>query len=1149
MQCPNKNDINWKIMEDAVGSLAAHGIFNKMGVPDFESNAYYQEYKGKVSQKELVLNAVLSMSNKPVTTTDDMPSVEKEETEEQSRSFKVVQNKKARLRAINAQITAADNANDFKTVNKLSLQKTELQEDIDDLLKQDSLENIIQHGKKDIVFLKSLKNKENISAQEIVAAQKITRLWISANNLMTDEESEELDIFRTELDKTVMAASRMDEWLKERANENVEEFSKDTLKQNFFVKIAKDISKLPSLLLDLSHINDTGVLAMFKSIKLANTKAKEEAVKVMDKLEKLSEPLKKKYKNMDNVYDLLIQKYEDGTRTGHLISKIKPEYEEEKHNKKMAYLQYRGKDEAAFLRARKDYFNFLKENEIMFDVRKLFGKMKGKEAHEKQLRDILGDTEYERRYALLEKKLQDYEERKSAVQKDYIEEYGEAKAKMMMARWLKEFSPYEWAKYVSSPTSAGFKNVTPKGYKFTYSVPKNKSAFDTRFEKLENDSDLMAYYDYMRNTMKTLSKVLPEDQQLRFKNNGIPYIEKNIAEVYNEHGYRHAADSILGALKKSVLTKKQGSKFFQYQDPVTGEFMDSVNAPTLDDRDKVNELNRIKVLEYKQENGKNPSVKERNRLYREAQEEIAQTKSFDLNAVMGAYALQLKAYEHKSQIQDQMELIKRYVYNLEEDLMKNGIVQKKDDGTTVKKGVDDSFKNIKEVLGNHMDTLLYDKPREEEGIIGKDDPTKTKYTKEELEDKERIEKLLEDETLSDKDRKMLNERLVRLGGKVAGSRIADNILKYIQLKGMGLNIPAAITNVQFGWISNAVHALGGEDYSRKNFRDGQRLAWTAMFNGKSKSGKKVRSLMKNLDVLKDSTDEFGKTGLGDKIEDFMYSPTKKAEFVNQAPVMIAMLKEAGVWEDFDEDGNYVGDGSFDIDSFKIKLDQVVKMLHGNYDPDSPINIKKSTLGRMASQFRTWMFESVNNRWQKGEYDQLLGRYKKGRYRNYKLSHLMLYPLVKDFYSAFTTDMNMLEGEAKADVANMRKNFAEIMILSAVVSLALMAKGLADDEEEDEQFVINYLLNNLSRVQADITFYVNPMEAENLINHIIPAASVFHDATSALGASIDLLMGEDEIERGVFAGDSKSARAWGKMVPGITQYYKTYSMLSQIYDIY
>lgn len=1146
MQCPNKNDNNWKILEKALGPIAAHGVFNNMGLPNIEASSYYKENFGKMPLQKLVTNSLISLQSGDVQV-DDSPGLEIEKKEE-LRSYKVVESKKARLRAVNSQISSADKANDFAKVDKLTRQKAGLEEDIDELQRLDSIDSIIEHGQKDLEFLKSLTAKTDLTAEEIVAAQKVSRLWMGADQFLSEIEQDTLDEFLGELDKISKEAERQDLKLGEISKKNVEEFSKATLKTDFFRTIAKDIALLPKLLLDLSHIKDSGVLAMFKSIKLANSNARKEAVDIMEKLESMSNKLKKDYGGMNKVYDMLLQKYEDGGRTGNLITKINPEYEEEKFNRKAAYLKFRGKDEAAFFRARKEYFDFLENNEVMFDVRKLFGNKEGRDQHIAELKDLLNEEEYERRYKMIEKKIESYNERREAVEESYFEEYDQAVAMKMLSTWELENSPYEWANYKSNPADPRFKGIKPVGYKYTYSIPKNKSAYDSRFEALERDSDLMEYYNFMRDTMKTMTKILPEDEQRRMKNNAIPFVEKKISEIYNEKGYRHAADSIMASFKKSVLTKQQGSIFRKYQDPVTGETVDELAAPSMNDKDRVNELNRIKVLEFRKENDRAPSVKERNQMYRASQEEIAQTKSFDLNAVMGAYALQLKAYEHKSNIEGQMELIKRYVYELQEDLVKNGVTQKRPDGTKVVKGKDESFLKTKEVIGNHLDAVFYDKGQEDE-MVG----SKVRYTKEEEAEKTRLEELLKDENLSDGDRKMLEEKLNKLGGQLSGSKVLNNVLKYIQLKGMGFNVTSALTNFQFGAISNWTHAAGGEDFSFKNFRSAQRIAFSVLGGNKSDTGKKVKALMRRFDVLKDSTQEFGKTGLG-KVEEFAYSPTKYTEFMNQAPLMIALLKENGQWENFNTEGEFTGDKAFDEDQFKVKLDQIVKSLHGNYDPDSPLLMKKHVLGRMASQFRTWMFESVNNRFQKGDYDQLLGRYKKGRYRSYadfnwKTSHLLLFPLVKDMYSLVSQDMSKVEGEERANVANMRKNLIELAMLGSLVALGLMAKSLADDDDEDEQFVMNFLLNNISRMQADITFYVNPMEAENLINHIIPATSVFHDGVKAVSSGIDLLMGEDEIEKGVFAGDSGSARAIGKLIPGVSQYYKTYSMMSQVYNIY
>jgi hypothetical protein len=261
--------------------------------------------------------------------------------------------------------------------------------------------------------------------------------------------------------------------------------------------------------------------------------------------------------------------------------------------------------------------------------------------------------------------------------------------------------------------------------------------------------------------------------------------------------------------------------------------------------------------------------------------------------------------------------------------------------------------------------------------------------------------------------------------------------------------------------------------------------------------------------------------------------------MNQAPILAAMMIRQNLWDKFDENGNWIGEGEPDLNDFKLGVDQVIKSLHGNYDPDSPMAIKASFAGRALTQFRSWMFESFNARMGEGQYDELLnrketfedGRFinKKGRYRSYKKEHLLVLPLLKDLHSAFT---NGIENEV--DAANLRKNAAELAFLLGLTAVMLMLSG--GDDDDKKTFYKNLLVNQLLRLQTDITFYVSPMSFEALTKQSIPAMSAVTDSFNVLKSTYKLMIGKDEIKSGIFAGNSGFVRDISKFFPVSVQRY-------------
>ena len=186
-----------------------------------------------------------------------------------------------------------------------------------------------------------------------------------------------------------------------------------------------------------------------------------------------------------------------------------------------------------------------------------------------------------------------------------------------------------------------------------------------------------------------------------------------------------------------------------------------------------------------------------------------------------------------------------------------------------------------------------------------------------------------------------------------------------------------------------------------------------------------------------------------------------------------------------------------------------------------------------------MFESFDNRFAEERYDELLGHTTKGRYRNYgELKNLMVYPVIFDFYKAFTGKI-----ENEADAANIRKNATELVILLSLMGVILMIKG-GDDEKD--KFINNLLINQLNRLQSDITFYTNPMSFEAITKQAIPAMSIVSDTFSVVGAASRAIMGDDEIGSGTFAGDSRLTREGMQMFPLLNQYPRMKSVTNQVF---
>lgn len=507
----------------------------------------------------------------------------------------------------------------------------------------------------------------------------------------------------------------------------------------------------------------------------------------------------------------------------------------------------------------------------------------------------------------------------------------------------------------------------------------------------------------------------------------------------------------------------------------------------------------------------------------------------------------VESYIHKGAIEDQVKLIQHHVNDLRETEIANGRPIMNSDGKTVKKKPrDESFKNVKAAVGSYIDVAFYGKGNLEEGVTKED-----VLTKEEKEQKAHLAELLENESLTERERENIQKQHDEIGGKRTMSKVGDKMLRWVQLKGMGFNVLGGFSNVFFGTVSNWTHAAGGQDFSSKNYAKAWSLSLSMIGGKTTQHSKKIFKLMHKFDVLKESANDLGANDFTKFMSNYgPYAISKYTEMMNQAPVMIAMMMEQGIWDKFDADGNYTGEGDFDLGGkefhgFKNKLDHVIKMLHGNYDPDSPIQMKRQWVGRALSQFRTWMFESFANRFEDERFDEILGRTRKGRYKSYKKEHLLILPALRDFYKAFAGTYTDGTDLGDMNQANLKRNAVELVVLLGIMSTLMMLGG--DDDDEEDSMLRNLLVNQLMRVQTDITFYVDPAGFEALTKQSVPAMGLVTDVYQTIEAAWKFLNGEDEIKSGVFAGDSRITREVMQLFPGTSQAYRIYSSGSQTFN--
>ena len=270
-----------------------------------------------------------------------------------------------------------------------------------------------------------------------------------------------------------------------------------------------------------------------------------------------------------------------------------------------------------------------------------------------------------------------------------------------------------------------------------------------------------------------------------------------------------------------------------------------------------------------------------------------------------------------------------------------------------------------------------------------------------------------------------------------------------------------------------------------------------------------------------------------------YEVFAKGEYFVRAQVLVAMLEHEGVYEKFNEKGEIEDQdwgefGKKTLD-FKYKLDNVLKAIHGNYDPNAVIKANEKAFNRALIQFRRWIPEGFAQRFEEERYNNALQRNVKGRYRTYydlglkkSLQTLLRLAITRGKDSAFSG----LEGREDLEIVkeNMKKNLREIYFKLSMAGVYLILSGGSNDDDWLKRRSRNLALNTVLRLQDDIEFYYSPKAFDNITRSALPVANLIKDFIDFQTAFIDTLEGNGKYKSGKHSGDQKLLWKTAKILP-------------------
>lgn len=1080
-----------------------------------------------------------------------------------------------RLSKISSNIIELQRQGNHAKAKAMEAVKVRLLQDISEL--EDSIEqyntskeasSLKTLATKQLVWVSSVLAKEEITASEIIEANYILDLWRNIREVLYDENEEVPEdmenVFkeiRTIADTNDLFGNLyrvMSVHLAERAKYK----SPEELIREFHN--LDDLSMIREWGLDLSHtaiklLTDTDIL-----IRNALTRADNEIKEKVNEINTLFKNLKDKGKDIS----LFWQKDVNGNFNGNIVNRYSDNWwksRREARNTLKKTIKAINEDSALTpekakrlkSKALRTYYNFIKANAETIDIRffikdNFISSGFNKNDYINYLESTFGKA---RTTVIINQALESY--KKYTEDLDFIKEGLQAKLdvgeitqdeyKDSLDNWISKNSPEIWLNQNDPEATEFIQNfnnyVVVKPKKFIKGKP--TGWYDSNYEIIENDPDMLEAYNYVREFIKEMLSYLPKyltkDQDVNAA--FLPRVAKELLADITMKDFMGGLAVLKEDWIQSITSKERLNNRYLEIDPVTNKPYKTIPSAF---------ITNIPV----------------------------EDRSFELDKILAVFAKMAIEYKWKSKIEDSVLLTNRFVENISSSKKR-------------KQNKSDELKALKELLGYAIDVNLYNQPKAEEGKSSKlkifqgnsyiaDEDIKDKVDsrfhklrssniendviletlEKEFKGKVRIVsqkkkyKYLQDKA-SEIEEKFYNKEITEkeynalikpiedeallLGRSVVWSSVGDKFIRWNQALALGFNPFSAVNNYMFGVTSNIIWSAGNTDFTPKDMWRALGMVWRSSLNLKNKQRDKVSNLIIKFDILQETIEykSDGRNSTLEKIKNSPYVLLKAGDYLIKGQTFIALMlntkitdingNERSLYDAFDNEGNWKVDefgdnkswnGDFTNEEhmqeflkFRNKSTQLIKKLHGNFDTYSPTKYKKYILGRMIGQFRfSWMIEGIEQRFGKKRFDDMLGREVEGRWRSYyqlgfRQSLKTLIKLALHQQSAFKG----IRAQDRAIIEeNMRRNLMEIYLYAVMFSLYIMLKHGFDDDDDDDKtkFIV---MNMLQRVMADTTFYITPGTFTSIIQDPIPIIKVYTRSTKAFNSAIKLLIDDDLTE--------------------------------------
>jgi hypothetical protein len=660
-----------------------------------------------------------------------------------------------------------------------------------------------------------------------------------------------------------------------------------------------------------------------------------------------------------SVFDILMQRTVDGKKTGDLITEYHPEFYDQS-----SLLRKRTTWDDSDSRGK--YFEWMQNNQIVADVRKLFPDTDlfnedvfsdaERDEHLAELTAQLGKSKVDEILSTLELRLAKFRlEREMSFESiDGNMEMTPEGRELQKERWERENSPYWYCKdfyeepyairdYMelkSNPNSPKAFRVNPKGYYYTYSAPR-KTDLDgnalnwqnKKFEELRKPENRSVFelYEYITNVLQELHKNLPYNVREDVRYNTLPTLRKTFIESFLNDGMAAGFESMWDKMIESTTTGDISSIYTGDTDPDTGETEYSIDPKYIQSQENaIREQLSLWKIDYELKNNASPTDDEMAEAYNRIRDEFANGKSHDLIRLIKAYSVMSLGLKHKEAISDELKFLHGQLKNLKNvKVNPAGKAYLNDDGVLSEGSINNYLSTVESEIGRFFGTRKVEWLSEKKWL--------TRKEKMKVSDIDNILKELEGarstmkESEYEKTKNFLTEQRQKVGGVITGSKIIDNAIRYLQLKTLGWNPFSASINLLWGQAVLAINASANQDFGDKELGAAMKLMlnsvrhfWTGRTSTKNKEAIKIRALMDYFRLPGEQSAElYNSSPMSTTISKFKgllpFNLQRATEYLNYGPAMIASMmhknitytdpvtgeeKTARMWDVFSHDEVY-----------------------------------------------------------------------------------------------------------------------------------------------------------------------------------------------------------------------------------------------------